>query len=396
MNLRQLQHQRYFSPAIGRTIIANAVSTNQVVNVRNLGATGDGVTDCTDILQSAIDSLAARGGIVYIPAGRYIISRSVEIRHAGITVIGDGMGATIIQLRDHVDTYIYGLIRTASGLINKYITVRDLTLDGNRANQSPEHQEHFGFYCGVTPDRPESDEDVACYRLEVCNCTAYGFDPHEVVTRLHIIDCIAHHNGRDGITVDGCLNTIVRGCLSYANDRHGFNIVTNTRQSTFNNNIVFGNGLNGFMIQNGSRENIFSNNIVYRNAADGVSVVGVPDNILLNNYVYENGANGIRVRGCPRTTVIGNRLRNNSQAEHERYDEIHVGGFDGIGSSNCMVSNNHITINGTSRSRYGIFEAPRDDGATQSENMFANNKAYGAVRKEYRFDGRDSSVLVNV
>jgi parallel beta-helix repeat protein len=395
MNLREFQKRPFFSSPVGGRVFASAFPANRVVNVNDLGAAGDGQMDSTAILQGAIDSLAGRGGIVYIPAGHYIISESLVVHPDGITVVGDGMGATIIQLRDHIDTFIYGLIRTPPGRITKYVTVRDITLDGNRANQSDEHQEHFGFYCGVSPDRPDSDEDIACYRVETRNCTGYGFDPHEVVTRLHLIDCLSHHNGKDGITLDGCYNVIVRGCLAYANDRHGFNIVTNTRQSTFNNNLAFDNGSNGIMIQNGSRENMFNNNTVYRNAADGISVINVPDNIILNNYVYENGGNGIRIRGCPRTTIVNNRLRNNSQAEHERYDEIHVGGFEGNGSSQCMITNNHITINGRLRSRYAILEAPERDGATQTENMFANNKAYGAVRKDYRFDGRDSSILVN-
>jgi parallel beta-helix repeat protein len=399
MNLREFQNRPFFSGHVGGRIFPNVFAANRVVNVNDLGALGDGETDCTAILQGAIDSLAGRGGVVYIPAGRYIVSESLVVHPDGVTVVGDGMGATIIQLADHIETFIFGIIRTPPGRITKYVTVRDLTLDGNRENQSEEQQEHqeqFGFYCGVTPDSPESDEDIACYRVEARNCTGYGFDPHEVVTRLYLIDCLSHHNGKDGITIDGCFNVIVRGCLTYANDRHGFNMVTNTRQCTFNNNLAFDNGANGFMIQNGSRENIFSNNTVYRNAADGIAVNNVPDNVLLNNYVYENGANGIRVRGCLRTTVVNNRLRNNSQAEHERYDEIHIGGFEGNGSLQCMITNNHITINGRLRSRYGIFEAPENDGATQEENMFANNKSYGAVRKDYRFDGEDSSVLVNV
>ena len=72
-------------------------------------------------------------------------------------------------------------------------------------------------------------------------------------------------------------------------------------------------------------------------------------------------------RDCPRKTVANNRLRNNSQAEHERYDEVHVGDFEGNGSSQCMITNNHITISGRLRTRYGIFEAPENDGETQEK-----------------------------
>lgn len=53
-----------------------------VANVREFGARGDGVTDDTEALQKAIDSLAARGGVVEVPAGRYLVDplRSVRLR----------------------------------------------------------------------------------------------------------------------------------------------------------------------------------------------------------------------------------------------------------------------------------------------------------------------------
>lgn len=52
-------------------------------NVRSFGARGNGRTDDTNAFQRAIDSLAAGGGVVRVPAGRYVIDplRSVRMRN---------------------------------------------------------------------------------------------------------------------------------------------------------------------------------------------------------------------------------------------------------------------------------------------------------------------------
>jgi len=38
----------------------------------------------------------------------------------------------------------------------------------------------------------------AVIRVEIMNCTGYGFDPHERTTRLYMLGCISHNNGTDG------------------------------------------------------------------------------------------------------------------------------------------------------------------------------------------------------
>ncbi|MDH2379148.1 glycosyl hydrolase family 28-related protein [Providencia rettgeri] len=58
------------------------------INVLDFGAKGDGVTDDTDAIQSAVNSLSgdSRGGVVYLPRGTYIISKSININRES----GDG------------------------------------------------------------------------------------------------------------------------------------------------------------------------------------------------------------------------------------------------------------------------------------------------------------------
>lgn len=50
------------------------IETENFVNVKYFGAVGDGVTDDTDAIQDAFESVKTSGGTVYIPAGTYLIN----------------------------------------------------------------------------------------------------------------------------------------------------------------------------------------------------------------------------------------------------------------------------------------------------------------------------------
>ena len=65
------------------------------INVKDYGATGDGVTDDTTAIQAAIDvAEAADGGEIYFPKGIYAISSTLEVAKKGISLIGSSMDAT--------------------------------------------------------------------------------------------------------------------------------------------------------------------------------------------------------------------------------------------------------------------------------------------------------------
>lgn len=114
-----------------------------VVNVKMCGAKGDGATDDTAAIQSAINAAyAAGGGVVFFPPGTYIVDIASTV--GGVTygiyqssnVFLSGPAATL-KLKDNtsrnpssnVITLIYALNETNIGL--------EGTLDGNRLNQGP-------------------------------------------------------------------------------------------------------------------------------------------------------------------------------------------------------------------------------------------------------------------
>ena len=66
------------------------------LNVKTFGAVGDGKTDDTDAIQSAIDSAYYTSKKVHIPAGVYVITRALFV-FDGTYIQGDGMNNTILK-----------------------------------------------------------------------------------------------------------------------------------------------------------------------------------------------------------------------------------------------------------------------------------------------------------
>ena len=102
-----------------------------------------GVTDAKAAMQAAIDAVAAAGGgVVRLSAKTYLISDSIILK-SRVSLQGAGRGATVIKLANGVNKDVvtlenaYSLFGTNdSGGAIKW-GLRDLTLDGNRLNQSP-------------------------------------------------------------------------------------------------------------------------------------------------------------------------------------------------------------------------------------------------------------------
>jgi hypothetical protein len=66
------------------------------VNVVSCGADPSGVTDSTTAIQSAISALPATGGVVYLPAGTYLVSGTLTCTTVPAYFQGDGAWATTL------------------------------------------------------------------------------------------------------------------------------------------------------------------------------------------------------------------------------------------------------------------------------------------------------------
>ncbi len=121
--------------------------TANIVNVTKppYNAKGDGVTDDTDAIQRALDDHPARSAIIYLPNGKYLVSRQIRWgggsdmrgdRAAKNTILwGQSKEATIIQLKDRCPGFndprsARGVLWTGSAPAQRFANeIHNLTVD---------------------------------------------------------------------------------------------------------------------------------------------------------------------------------------------------------------------------------------------------------------------------
>jgi len=120
--------------AIGNFVLSNdginlKWRANTVLDVTNYGAKGDGVTDDTAAIQSAIDA-AVNGGTVFLPRGVYMVTGLV-IRNKGTNILGDGRWASrIVRLSGSAPLITMSGSGTKIGHL-RYASVNNIMLSGN-------------------------------------------------------------------------------------------------------------------------------------------------------------------------------------------------------------------------------------------------------------------------
>ena len=363
-------------------------------DVKFYGAVGDGVHDDTAAIQAAINAAyAAGGGTVYIGAGTYIVSGTGDKSDGAIrlldnvTLQGAGIGQTVLKVSDSTTTSITGVVRTPYNEITHDVGLYDLTIDGNRANTTGKVD---GFYCGVAPGDTRQDYNITVDRVEVMNCSGYGFDPHEQTYNLRIADSISHGNGLDGFVADFLVNSTFENNLAYGNDRHGFNVTTSTDGLQLIDNVAHDNGGGGITIQRGSEDIPAPHNITieggsyYNNAFQGIYLKIANDVTITGAEIYHNGQQGIRVDGAINVTVDGVNLHDNSQASPGTYDEIRLSQYvDTVfghlfDTTGVQVVNSTISEAIAGQSHYGIYESPQVEGInSESGNTISGTALAG-------------------
>lgn len=307
------------------------------VDVREFGAAGDGRSDDTKALQSALDQAAKGCCRVHVPKGVYIVSKTLRIA-SGVTLAGVGR-TSVLRLADGANCDLLANADPDQG--DTGIMVREIAFDGNRAAQQPKPVAEPGFFVIRTKRASECVfekiwikdahgdgignwggernvyrdiwvEDAHRYGIQMQGAKGFGAVKDNVIDR-----CVARRCGWDGITLGHAENTIITNCVAYGNTHAG--IAGDRANATqVANCISYDNGFYGIVaadaaLRNPPRDWIIRGNRCCGNRSGGISVINAAAGCVVEgNQVYGNQGDGIWVgAGAKTITVRGNQCRGN-------------------------------------------------------------------------------------
>ena len=197
-----------------------------LVDIRELGAVGDGKTSCTAAIQKAIDQCAARGGgIVRLPAGIWLTG--TVYLESNLTLVLD-KDCTILGSRQHED---YARPRTMSGLGAKPAPFRYAAILAGTDLQNVTIRGEGTINGQGDAFRDKSKTRPKNIYLQNCrNVTIEGIRLRNAgswmqhyrhcdglsIRNIDVFNHVAYNN--DGLNVDSCRNVRIEDCRVDSDD----------------------------------------------------------------------------------------------------------------------------------------------------------------------------------
>jgi hypothetical protein len=292
-------------------IVWEANENDLHASVKEFGAKGDGTTDDTAAIQSAINTVqTAGGGTVFLPVGTYIVTDTLVIDDRAVRILGDGWAmddefSTSVSIHGSWIKLGDGAFNSASKEILKIIYQGD----GTQPKQGV-RLEKFGIFGNRSTDTA-SPNNSGTYN----NNNTYGIGIKVEGTRnFFFSDMKVAWCAEDGIRTrtGGILGTAPGGEIhrtsSVANGGSG--IDHNGGDSTFSMLNCGYNGNDGCKFNSsGSLTGMHC----WDNLGDGLSIEGQNDMQVTGGYYYDNRRAGIAVGDVQRFSITGGVFQDNGQ-----------------------------------------------------------------------------------
>jgi len=249
-----------------------------------------GSSDCAAI-QAAIDSLPAAGGQIIVASGTYTCTTAIVVDRDNVDLRGQGP-ATVLRLADNTNSpvLVLGQTTTPPGVTRSHIRVSNLSIDGNRANQTME--------CWGGP----------------CDAGGLTFIRNSGVTLRRVGDVqiesvIAHHARSGGLVVEkGSQRVTVRDFTSFDNFFDGL-AAYETEDSLFTGLHLYDNPFAGLSLDIRFNNNIVSDAVLAGNGKQGIFMRDSRDNLFHGIQIRNSGEQGVflaQVDADATTPAVGN------------------------------------------------------------------------------------------
>jgi len=278
------------------------VQRSRVLDVREFGAVGDGVTDDTAAIQAALDALdnmpgsiftdlGEGSGAVVLPSGTWLATGLQA--PPGVAIVGDGIGNTVLKLESSSSPLLQ---------VNDFCVVQNLSFDGGG----------FGNHL--------------LYMFESARCS--------------VSDCYFQNTGANGdaIRVEGTASNAsshansIRGVM--VRDIGGYGIYCKGAFSydTRLTDVWVGTANVGMRFESGA--GFVANSHIWGCVSDGVQIVSSSMTKIANCYIESNGGYGLNASTATGTRIANCDIWNNASGG------ALVSGGSAARFSNCAVREN--------------------------------------------------------
>lgn len=292
---------------LSQDICAITPSSSLVVNVMNTGAKGDGITDDTAAIQTAINKAEGTGGTVLIPDGTYMINAITSISIKSKMTFSMSKETTLKAIPNKKEVF---------NIINIENAVDANIVGGTIIGERTEHLGTSGEWgMGI---RLYGATNIIIKNVKVKNNWGDGFYIAGASKDIKFCSVTADNNRRQGmsiISVNGMIvdNSTFKNTNGTA-PQAGIDIEPNKNDivehvKIINSSITNNHGA-GVAIYVGEttfrkvRSVTIENNSISNNSAGGISLTNTNDNKIINNTVTNNKTFGISLNKGTNTNFI--------------------------------------------------------------------------------------------
>lgn len=259
-----------------------------VVNVRDFGAVGDGVTDDTEAIEAAL--AAGAGKTVFFPRGNYIVNGETNFSiQANTAILGAGWQTTAITTVNETGQLPYLFLVTGDN-----VSIEGLSFDGGRPETKKDQLlgrqglvEYNGVYgySGLTVNK--------CYIHDFCSRTIYTLANNTTVTHNRIERCSLFN-----ADLSSMRGVITNWYSPSANAKQMSNVIVEN-----NHFIDCGHFAAGWLKCASVKE---SGNLVEYASAIGFGHQWCEDVTVTDNTFRYTYMNGVDLQECVRQVISGN------------------------------------------------------------------------------------------
>lgn len=204
-----------------------------IINVKDFGAKGDGITDDTEAIQAAVNYGCTNGKSIFVPSGIYIISSPIII-YKNTSIFGASLYNTILRLKNNANCNV----------IETYKFLSFYASGGDNVSDYPDLPVNFSIECiTIDGNRDNNYNGIVSQANTGCGILIYG--------RSFIVNNVFIHD---------CSGNGFHSALRHKSINHEADTIDDFNKSYITNIFIKGTSFEGFIFE-GSAD-IFVNNIL--------------------------------------------------------------------------------------------------------------------------------------